>query len=98
MKIVEHVSLLYVGASFGYMPRSGITGSSSRTMYNFLRNRQNIFLNNVTCDIAFPKVTAVTSSLGDSHIFACSFKLYLKCYAVYVDCGCNRNIIMSMVA
>jgi len=24
MNIVEHVSLLYVGASFGYMPRSGI--------------------------------------------------------------------------
>jgi hypothetical protein len=24
MNIVEHVSLLYVGASFGYMPRNGI--------------------------------------------------------------------------
>jgi hypothetical protein len=28
MNIVEHVSLLYVGASFGYMPRSGKAGSS----------------------------------------------------------------------
>ena len=28
MNIVEHVSLLYVGASFGYMPRSGIAASS----------------------------------------------------------------------
>ena len=27
IKIVEHVSVLYVGASFGYMPRSGIVGS-----------------------------------------------------------------------
>ena len=27
MNIVEHVSLLYVGASFGYMPMSGIAGS-----------------------------------------------------------------------
>ena len=26
--IVEHVSLLYVGVSFGYMPRSDISGSS----------------------------------------------------------------------
>ena len=26
--IVEHVSLLYVGASFGCMPSSGIAGSS----------------------------------------------------------------------
>jgi hypothetical protein len=33
------VSLLHVGASSGYMPRSGISGSSSSTMSNFLRNR-----------------------------------------------------------
>jgi len=30
MSIVEHVSLLYVRASFGYMPRTGIAGSSGR--------------------------------------------------------------------
>jgi hypothetical protein len=39
MNIVEHVSLLQVGASSGYMPRSGIAGSSSRTMSNFPRNK-----------------------------------------------------------
>ena len=39
MSIVEHVSL-YVGASFAYMSRSGIAGSSSRTISNFLRNCQ----------------------------------------------------------
>jgi hypothetical protein len=38
MNIVEHVSLLYAGSSFGYMPRSGIAGSLSCTMGNFLRN------------------------------------------------------------
>ena len=37
MNMVEHVTLLYVGASLGYMPRSGIAGSSD-TMFNFLRN------------------------------------------------------------
>jgi hypothetical protein len=31
MNIVEHVSLLHVGASYGYMPRSGIAGSSGST-------------------------------------------------------------------
>ena len=40
MNIVEHVSLLPVGTSSGYMPRRGIAGSSSSTMSNFLRNFQ----------------------------------------------------------
>jgi hypothetical protein len=40
VNIVEHVSLLHVGGSSGYMPRSGIAGSSGSTMSNFLRNRQ----------------------------------------------------------
>jgi hypothetical protein len=43
MNIVEHVSLLYVGASTGYMPRSVIAGSSGSTMSNFLRNHQTAF-------------------------------------------------------
>jgi hypothetical protein len=45
MNVVEHVSLLHVGASSGYMPRSGIAGSSGSTMSNFLRNCQTDFLN-----------------------------------------------------
>ena len=48
MNIVEHVSLLYVGTSFGYMPRSGIAGSSGRTMSNFLRNLQTDFQSGCT--------------------------------------------------
>jgi hypothetical protein len=32
MNIVEHVSLLHVGASFGYMPKSGISGFAGSTM------------------------------------------------------------------
>ena len=40
MNTVEHVSLLHVGSSSGYMPRSGIAGSSGNTMSNFLRNHQ----------------------------------------------------------
>ena len=40
INIVEHVSLLYVRESFGYMPRSGIAESSGNTMSNFPRNRQ----------------------------------------------------------
>ena len=34
MNIVEHVSLLCIGASSGCMPRSGIAGSLGNSMYN----------------------------------------------------------------
>ena len=37
MNIVEHVALLQVGTSSGYMPRRGIARSSGSTMSNFLR-------------------------------------------------------------
>ena len=40
MKIVEHVSLLHIGASSGNMSRSGIPGTSCNTMSNFLRKCQ----------------------------------------------------------
>ena len=48
MNIVVHVSLLYVEASFGYMPRSGIAVSTGNTMSNFLRNRQTDFQSGCT--------------------------------------------------
>jgi hypothetical protein len=49
MNIVEHVSLLYVGeSSFGYMTRSGMTGSSGNTMSNFLRNHLTNFQSGCT--------------------------------------------------
>jgi hypothetical protein len=48
MNIVEHASLLYVGASFGYIPRIGISGSSDNTISNFLRNHQTDFQSGCT--------------------------------------------------
>ena len=38
MNIVEHMSLSHGGASFGYIPKSGIAGSSGRSISNLLRN------------------------------------------------------------
>jgi hypothetical protein len=37
------VSLLYVGATFVYMPRSAIPGSSGNTISNYLRKHQTDF-------------------------------------------------------
>jgi hypothetical protein len=48
MIIVEHVSLLHIGTSSGYMPRSDTAGSSSSCMSNFLRDRQNDFQSDCT--------------------------------------------------
>jgi hypothetical protein len=48
MNIVEHVSLLPVGASSVYMPRRCIAGSSGSTMSNFLRNHQTDFQSGCT--------------------------------------------------
>jgi hypothetical protein len=42
MNTVEQVFLWDVRASFGYLARSGITGSGGRTISNFLRNHQMI--------------------------------------------------------
>jgi hypothetical protein len=48
MSIVEHVSLLPVGTSSGYMPRTGIAGSTGSTMSGFLRNYQTDFQSGCT--------------------------------------------------
>ena len=45
---VEHVSLLYVGTTSGYMPRSGFAPSSCSPMSNFLRNLQTDFQSGCT--------------------------------------------------
>jgi hypothetical protein len=48
MNIVEHVSLLPVGTSSGYMPRSNMAGSSGSTMSNFQMNHQTDFQSGCT--------------------------------------------------
>jgi hypothetical protein len=43
MNRVEHVRLLPVGTSSGYIPKRGIAGSTGSTMSSFLRNYQTDF-------------------------------------------------------
>jgi hypothetical protein len=48
MNIAEHVSLLQIVISSGYMPRRGNVVSSGSTMSNFLRNHQTDFQSGCT--------------------------------------------------
>ena len=48
MNIVEHVFLLPVGTSSGYMPRRGIAEYSGTNMSNSLRNHQTDFQSGCT--------------------------------------------------
>jgi hypothetical protein len=48
MNIVDHMSFLPVGTTYGYMPRRGIAGSFHSTMSNFLRNCQTVFQSGYT--------------------------------------------------
>jgi hypothetical protein len=48
MNIVDHVSLLHVGASSGYVPRRGVAEPSDSIISNFLRNRQTDFQSGCT--------------------------------------------------
>ena len=48
INMVEHVSLLGVRASFGYMPRSETAGSSGSNMSNFLRKHKTDFQSSCT--------------------------------------------------
>ena len=64
MNIVEHVTLLQVGASSGYMPRSNIAGSSGSTMSNFLRNYQTDFQSGWLYQLAIPPAIEECSSFS----------------------------------
>ena len=48
MNIVEHVSLWHGGTSFGFIPKSGIAGSSGRSISSFLSNLQMDFQSGCT--------------------------------------------------
>jgi hypothetical protein len=74
MNILEHVSLLHVGASSGYMPMSGIAGSSGITMSSFLSNYQTDFQSSCTSLQSHQQWRSVPLSLhAHQHLLSSEF-------------------------
>ena len=67
MNIVEHVSLLQVGTSSGYMPRRSIAGSTGSTKSSFLRNCQTDFQSGCTSLQSHHQWRNVPLSLHSGH-------------------------------
>ena len=68
MNIMEHVSLLHAGESFGYMPKRGIAGSSGSVMSSFLRNHQTDFHSGCTYHLAIPPAMEECTSFSTSSL------------------------------
>jgi hypothetical protein len=91
MNIVEHVSLLHVRASSGYMPRSGIAGSSGSIMYNFLRNCQTDFQNGCTSLQSHQQWRSVPlSPHPHQHLLSPEFLIL----GILTDMGWNLRVVL----
>jgi hypothetical protein len=95
MNIVEHVSLLQVGTSSGYMPRRGIAGSSSSTMSNFRRNCQTDFHSGFTSLQSHQKWRSVPlSSHPGQHLLSLDFLIL----AILTGVRLNLRIVLICIS
>jgi hypothetical protein len=92
MNIVEHVSLLHVGASSGYKPQSGIAGSSGNTMSRFLRNCQTDFQSGCTSLQSHQKWKSVPISLHP-----CQHLLSPEVFILVILNGVRWNIRVLLI-
>jgi hypothetical protein len=95
MNTVEHVSLLHVAASSGYMPRSGTAESSSSTMSNFLRNRQTDFQSGCTSLQSYQQWRSVPLSPHPlQHLLSPEFLVL----AILTDMRWNLRIVLICIS
>jgi hypothetical protein len=95
MNIVEHVSLWYGEASFEYMPRSGIAGSSGRTISNFLRNCQVNFQSGCTSLYSHQQWRSVPLSLHpDQHVLSLEFLML----TILISVMWNLKVILICIS
>jgi hypothetical protein len=95
LNIVEHVSLLTVGISSGYMPRRGTAGSSGSTMSSFLSNRQTDFQSGCTSLHSHQQWRSVPLSPHPrQHLLSPEFLIL----AILTGVRCNLRVVLICIS
>jgi hypothetical protein len=92
MNIVEHVSFLPVGTSSGYMPKRGIAGSYSRSMSNFLWNRQTDFQSGCTSLQSYQQWRSVPLSPHPRQ-----YLLFPEFFILAIQTGVRWNLRVALI-
>jgi hypothetical protein len=90
MNIVENVSLLHVGVSSEYMPRSVIAGSSGGNRSSFLRNCQTDFQSGFTSLQPYHQWWSVSPRF-------CQHLLSLEFFILAILTGVRWNLRMVLI-
>jgi hypothetical protein len=88
------VSLLPVGTSSGYMPRSGIAGSTSSIMSNFLRNCQTDFQSGCTNLWSHQQWSVPLSPHPHRHLLSSEFLIL----AILTGVKWNRRVVLICIS
>jgi len=94
MNIVEHVSLLYVGASFGYMSRRSIAESSGSAMSNFLRNLQTDLQSGCTSLQSHQQWRSIPLSPHPCHLLSLEFLIL----AILTSVRWNLRVVLIYIS
>jgi hypothetical protein len=95
MNIVEHVFVLPVGTSSGYMLRRRIAGSSGSTMSNFLKNRQTDFQSGCTSLQSHKQWRSVPLSPHPrQHLLSLEFLIL----AILTGVGWNLRVVLICIS
>ena len=95
MNIMEHMPLWHGGASFWYIPKSGIAGSSCRSISNFLRNLQTDFQSGNTSFQSHQQWRSVPLSAHPHQHVLSSEDLIL---AILIDVRWNFGVILIYIS